>query len=488
MLYLIFLLTIGVSLIALRFCQALRMEHGVVAVLIFGSVLGHSFYHVNAGGLPVTIDRLFLMALLALSTILVIHKRETWRSFNRSDIVLGLFLAVLTYNTFSSDWQYRDKQPLGQLVFNYFVPLGVYFLARNFSGNGQSFRIFNGGLMVLAAYLAVIAICEVRGWHGLIFPRYIVESTETEFFGRGRGPFLNPVACGIYQMIGLCCGMVWWTRVSWLLRGGLMIYAAVLLAGIFATLTRSVWLATAMTLVLYVWVNSDWRWRGFYLAAAPIALILIVLVAGDRFNSFKRDKNVTAAEMSESIELRPLLAMVATEMILEKPLWGHGFRQYSKTRTEYHFKQTTEAPLQKVLPYVQHNLFLSYAVDIGLIGLLVYLMALGTWITLSVKLWFAKPYAWQKRPVPWHTRQIGFLSLAFLIAFIFNGMFHDVSVVPMLHHLLFALVGMVTGLNAHHFAQVGDPQFAWNSGPGSPADASSSPASNRASIAAIQKA
>lgn len=439
------LFLIAAALILCQFRPKLTVAHGIMAVIFTGSVLGHPFFNISIGGLPITIDRVLLAAVFGFAAYQWWQGKFKLTAINRIDILFVAFLIMLTLNVFGSDWKYRDNQPLAQLLFNYFVPFGIYLLARNLGNDSRYFKTLNFGLMALGGYLAFIAICEVKGWYGLIYPKFIISADETEFLGRGRGPFLNPVACGMYQMVAICCGMVWWTKANTRQKAALVAYAILMLTGIFCTLTRSVWLATGISLCVYVWFNCSRQWKGIFLVAAPIAAAALFGLAGDRLNSFKRDKEVTAEQMSESIELRPLLAIVATKMIADRPLLGHGLRQYSKHRAHFTTKDATDAPLQKVLPYVQHNLFLSYAVDLGLIGLAVYLTLFLSWWTLSLKLWL-------NRKLPWDVQQTGFLLLAFLIGFTVNGLFHDVSVIVMLHHLLFLLAGWVGSLNTYFFA------------------------------------
>lgn len=445
MAYVAILFLLAAVLIAWRFQPRIDLAMAAMLVLVMGSVFGHPFYHSSIAGFPITLDRILLIGVLGLAGYLWWSGKLEIARWNRADTLLVLFLLLLTWNVFESDWRYREKQPLAQLLFNYFLPFGLYLIARNIGDRSRHFRTITFTLMGLGVYLAVTAICEVQGWYRLIFPGFIINAPDTEFLGRGRGPFLNPIACGLFQLMGLCSGLVWWSRSSPAQRAGLLAFAGVMLAGIFCTLTRSVWLSTAVVLGIYVWVNSPRRWQGLMVAAAPVCLLLLLAVAGDRLNSFKRDKEVSEAEMSESIELRPLLAVVATRMVQEKPLMGHGLRQYTKHSRRYIAREHTEQPVQKVLPYVQHNLFLSYAVDIGLIGLSVYLTLIGTWTVLAVKLW-------RHPDLPWDVRQSGYLLLAFLVAFAVNGMFHDTSVIVMLHHLMFLLAAWVCHQNAYFFA------------------------------------
>ena len=92
------------------------------------------------------------------------------------------------------------------------MPLGMYWVARQTRITERSMTAVFASFALFGAYLAVTAIAEQREWWWLVFPGYIKSSTLTEFFGRGRGPFLNPVGMGIFQCVCLCGGLMLWPR------------------------------------------------------------------------------------------------------------------------------------------------------------------------------------------------------------------------------------------------------------------------------------
>ena len=88
--------------------------------------------------------------------------------------------------------------------------------------------------------LAVTAIAETNQWWWLVYPKYITYEDYGGFIlGRGRGPFLNPSACGLVQGTCLCALLMWWPRVGRPGKLVLLAVALVMLAGIYSTLTRS---------------------------------------------------------------------------------------------------------------------------------------------------------------------------------------------------------------------------------------------------------
>jgi O-antigen ligase len=210
--------------------------------------------------------------------------------------------------------------------------------------------------------------------------------------------------------------------------------------GIFATFTRSVWLSMIVGLALALWLPATIRRRGALLIAGTTAAALFVAFFADNINAFKRDKNVTEAEMSESVQLRPLLAQVAWQMFLDRPVLGHGFGQYLQAKRLYH-QQVSNEPLKKVLPYMQHNVVLSYLTETGGVGTALLLTIFALMGATAFRLY-------SRAPAGSHRKEIGLLSLVVLAAYFINGMFHDVSIMPMVGSLFYFLLGLTNQLES----------------------------------------
>ncbi|MFM7739463.1 MAG: hypothetical protein ACKO9H_08675, partial [Planctomycetota bacterium] len=116
-------------------------------------------------------------------------------------------------------------------------------------------------LVGLGLYLGITGIAEWRRWHGLVFPKYIVSPTFTEFYGRGRGPLLNPVINGILlSLSGAACLLLFplTRRRYWL---PLLIAFGVIGIGVVSTLTRSCWMGFATSTTLICLAPLSWRQR-----------------------------------------------------------------------------------------------------------------------------------------------------------------------------------------------------------------------------------
>lgn len=413
---------------------------GLAAALVAGAVLGHSFFHISV----LTIDRLAMAGLVVWAVVLRWRGQLAVPSLHRLDVLLVCFYTWTAFNLLTSDWRFRDSQPVSMFLFFYLLPLILYAVVRLIGHERRTWQVLQGSLIGLGAYLAFTAFCEARDLPMFVFPKSILNPEETEFLGRGRGPFLNPISNGIFQIVCLASGLALWPTTAWRRRGWIVAFGLLMAVGIWATLTRSNWISAALLLVLFGWRHSTWQMRGLATLALPCVLLVGVSLFGDKINAFKRDKHVSVEDMSESAELRPYLATIAGKMIQERPITGYGLAQYHKHSKPYHFRNVNDQPLQKVMHYVQHNTFLAYAVELGVGGLLCFLVLLGVAAWSSLRLWLDPR-------LPASLQGVGFVAFAGISAYAVNGLFHDVAITVMSNHLLYLLIGLVAAVSTHAY-------------------------------------
>lgn len=413
---------------------------GALVVLLAGSCFGHPFFRINTSPIPLTADRL-LLALLALQYL--VYRHWGWiepKPLARADYLLAGLLVVLLASTFTHDFQYERYQPVSQLLFYYLMPAVLYWVVRQTDFTARGAWCMFGSLAAFGAYLCLTAVAETHGAWSLVFPRYIGSLEFTEFYGRGRGPLLNPVANGLVQGLGLCAAVLWWPRLN---RPGQMLLALATLAifgwGLYSTMTRSVWMGAAAGLVVIAALAMPRGWRGAVVGAALLVATFSTVVGWEQLLSFKRDKNVSAEEVAESVRLRPILATVAWHMFLDRPVVGCGFGQYVPESRPYLADRTTELPLEKGLPYKQHNTFLALLTETGIVGLALFVGLLASWSHVAWRLW-------RSEEADLWVRLVGLLFLAFMGVYLPNAMFHDVSIIPMVNMFLFFLGGAVMSL------------------------------------------
>lgn len=452
--FLAFILALGGLVWGLVLVRAGGLLAAGLVALFAGIAFGPPFFSLPGGPIPITIDRVLLAGLVAMYAL---YRWCGWvqrRPMTAADFVVLTLIGVLTANVFMHDWRINRMQSVSYLLFFWMMPLALYWVVRHVRLSDRALRNTCVAFAVLGVYLAVTAVCEARYQWRFVFPRYIVSPGYVEFLGRGRGPLLNPPGNGILMACCLACGLMIWPRCDWrgklLLAGG---FAPLLLAGMYFTLTRSVWMGAAAALLVVGGLSMPRGWRLPVLTGCVLAGVLTVAVSWEHLLAFKRDKNLSAAETADSTTLRPILAYVAWRMFEDRPIMGCGLSHYLEYHNPYLHDRSTELVLSKVKPYVQHNAFLSLLVETGLCGLTTFLLVLLLWGRAAWHLWsITTLQLWQ--------RQAGLIYLALLAAYVPNAMFHDTTIIAMQNMLLFFWGGVVmnvTTLPAPCAADVENP-------------------------------
>lgn len=415
---------------------------GCLMVLLAGTCFSLPFLDLQVGTLSLTVDRVLWVVLIVQYAV---WRRWGWadpKPLGKPELVLCGFSGVMLLSTFTADWRAGGSEPVTRLIIYYLMPLGVYWVARQSKLSERSVLAVFGCLAAFGLYLAVTTIAETYQVWWLVFPKYIVTTTrdsKLEFIGRGRGPLLNPVATGMLLVLCLAAALMWWPRLRRPGRLMLTILSLLCCLAIYCTLTRSAWLGGMLCLSVAIALAIPRGWRVPVLGGGLLIAVLLAASQWEHVMAFKRDRDLSAQQTAESVQLRPILAVVAWKMFLDHPLLGCGFTRYPKASANYVSDRSMNLPLEKGRGYEPHNVLLSFLTETGLVGLGLFVMLLGFWGRDAWRLW-------RLRSASLWARQQGLLLLAALGVYLVNGMFHDVSVAPMAHMTLFFVAGVTAGL------------------------------------------
>ena len=431
------------GMVALKFSTALTHRFHLIpllgfSVILLGSVLTYDFFHVS-GPIPITLDRLMFAVLVGVFAWQYAHGKQKLRRFNSVDFGVFMLTGVITLCTVLHDFTYLNNMPASRLLFFNLIPVGLYVVMRYAPLGDNDLKLISLGFVGLGLYLAVTAIAETRGLGAIVFPRFIMNPEFEEFFGRGRGPFLNPVSNGICMVVCLCCMWMWFPSSSIRRKILIVALAGLMCIGIYSTLTRSVWMGLVAAAAIVVFLPAPQAYKGAMVVVASLLLVCAAPLLADKIFSFKRDKNVSVADMENSARLRPMFVTVATRMVVDRPILGVGFGQYARAKSPYLQDQYSAAPLSLTKGYMQHNIFLAYVTETGFLGLSVLLLML----TLFLRAAWA---IWQDIRLSFWKRQFGLLLIAMLANHCLNGLFHDVSIIPMENMLMFFLAAIVNNI------------------------------------------
>jgi hypothetical protein len=407
----------------------------LVAMLPAGTVFGYYFFHAG----PVTVDRL----LLGLSLVILIVYRHLGlcedSRWNKSDSLVVFFLFAMMLTTLLGSEVGQGSEPLSKFIFYFLLPIILYWCVRDIRLAPSQVRWLYIVSAAMGIYLSLTAIAEKFEVHSLVFPRFIVDPGYSEFLGRARGPLLNPSGNGVLLIFGMSAALLLWPHFQ--SRGKFAVAASlpIFLAGIYCTLTRCVWMGGVAALGVILFATMPKQFRAAFAIFGVMALGSVILWKSQSFVSFKRDKNVSQAEMEQSAQLRPMLATLAWKMFLDRPMMGCGTGRYLGNVPNYLGERDSELQLEKAKTYVQHNIFLSLLTENGLLGLLPFIGLFGLWIRDAIKLWGDRTRALEYR-------QFGLLYLCFMCGYLAIGMFQDVLIIPMISLYLFFFSGCLRNL------------------------------------------
>ncbi len=419
---------------------------GCLAYLTVAVCFGHPFWHANAGPVPVTLDRLVLVGLIVAYGVQWRLGRIDPKPAGRADWALLALIAVLVLSTLRLEWS--DGFPGGpetvvRLWIGYLTPVCLYWIARQAPLGRRNVVLVQATLACLGVYLAVVGLLEVSGQWWAVFPRHMANPAVGIHFGRARGPMVHSVTFGL--VLAVCLLAAWLWRARWGRVGQLMwlAMAPIMLAGVYFSYTRSVWMGAALGLAIVLGLTLHGPWRRLVLGAMVAAALLLVLTRMEKLLSFEREYQ--AQYTRQSVDLRGSFAYVSWQMFLDRPLLGSGFNQFPEAKKPYLSDRSTALELEAIRPYSHHSTFLSVLTEMGLVGFALFLMVLGLWALAAWRV-IAGP------ATPAWARSHAVLFLGAMGVYVCQAFFHELSYTPIDNSLLFLLAGITVGI-----AQSGEP-------------------------------
>ena len=351
---------------------------GVVAIAItvrpawplsIGLALGAFSGHWDEMGAPIALDRLLLAS--AIVSVLV---RERIRSPDalRTRPIDWLLALVAIYAVGSA--LIVDTFELERVRFALLDRLSIlgfvlFFVAPKAYRHARDRQILLGALVALGAYIGLTAVFEEIGPEALIFPGYINDPSVGTHIDRARGPFAEAAANGLVLyacVIASVMAAFTWRDPRW--KKVAIFVAGLCALGILLTVTRAAWIAGGIGTLVALLTVRELRQLvvpGIAVVGAGVLLAFAVIPG-------LQDEASDRAGDDQPIWDRQNSNAAAVRMLADRPLLGFGWGRFPAESGAY-YRQGPDYPLTFVFDL--HNVYLANAVELGLIGALLWLVA-----------------------------------------------------------------------------------------------------------------
>jgi N-acetylglucosaminyldiphosphoundecaprenol N-acetyl-beta-D-mannosaminyltransferase len=426
--------------------QRVALLVGVAVFLVVGYVFGFDFWNAHVGPLPITLDRIVLVGLLAALAIQWRQGRLTLRRPTIPDYLLFALVGLLAASALVArplEVAAGNGSAWGRLVTAFAVPALLYTIVRQAPVSHRQWLALLACFVGLGVYLAVTALAEISGRWSLVFPRYIADPNLGIHFGRARGPGLNAASLGMFLTASACCAWLLLREVS--RRGqqlAILLFLPMAALAIFVTYTRSTWLGFVAAGLVIAAFEIPRRRRLPAFAAAAMVGILAVGISWNQIVGLQREG--PPAESEHSVDQRESFAYVSWQMFKDHPLFGVGFGRFYDKKLPYLSDRSQPFELESIRPLHHHNTFLGLLTETGIVGLLAFVALLASWAI----------YGWRLATrlgenSSSSVRLQGVLMLALLANYVCSAMFHDLTLVPAQHWLLFVFAAITVNLQRH---------------------------------------
>lgn len=421
------------SLVVFRWLSPVGVAVATVAV---GYVLGHAFWHVNAGPLPLTVDRLMLVVLVGVIATFAWQRRLEWRGPLAVDWAV---VAMLGWLSVSYAWHNIGSHadlptpPLFRLLFAFWMPALLYLSVRLAPLSTRTTTWVLAGIAALGTYLAVTSCAEITQQWWAVFPRYIADPELGTHFGRARGPVLNSVSLGNYLAVSLWAAWTLRPRVS---RGWQLVLLGcmgLMVLGVLFTFTRSVWMGLALSGLVMLVAQTPRHLRLPVAGGALVAGSLAAVLAWSFVLHLDREDS---GEVSQhSVQQRTAFAYVSWHMFRDHPVAGVGFGRFYDKKLPYLTDRRQSFELESIRGLHHHNTLLSLLTETGVAGLAAFLGMLAGWTAIAGKLALGRGHS------P-GAQQMGRLLLAVLAVYVPSLVFHDLTLIFQDQALLYLVAGL----------------------------------------------
>jgi putative inorganic carbon (hco3(-)) transporter len=365
-------LTVLLVLIGCGCALVLVAHRGPALTLSLGLALTMFSGDWNYMGIPLPLDR--LVVAIGLGAVLVDPDSRA-AVFARMRQPICILLAVIAVYAALSGYRAGTLQtPDGiyALIDSLGIfPFAFYAFAPIVFAKKRDRDVLLITLVICGGYLGLVALFETIHLESLIFPKFINNPSLGIHYGRARGPFLEASANGLALFACAVASAIavkqWRGRPKAMLAGLVILLCA---GGVIFTLTRAVWISSVVATLITILAFKPTR-RFFVpslVGVVVVALAALFLIPGFSGKAHER------SDEQGPIWDRLNTDAAALRMVETRPLFGFGWHTFETEGPNY-LRQAAGYPLTGAGLNV-HNVFLAHLAELGLVGTILWLIAL----------------------------------------------------------------------------------------------------------------
>ncbi|MBT5808030.1 O-antigen ligase family protein, partial [Candidatus Uhrbacteria bacterium] len=283
-----------------------------------------------------------------------------------------LFLTILTASSLlgANPWNsfFGNRLRMDGVVFWYHLFAYILYLRLAFDQNPRFARKFLYGYFITMSLLGVIAVLQTIGW---------IPAIDKAFTSRSTATFGNPSVLASVLIAPLFLALSFFKKQILhkqnLLTGSFIL---ILIISIISTGTRGALIGIFLGALTYGLLMVLRRYK---IHAKKIigGIVLITLLSGAGL--FLANPSLSIGDTS--LKSRLIYWEIAIEGWVDAPILGVGHQNFDSVAERLYDPELYT--ISSTWPDKPHNIFLELLVTTGLLGLISYLLLLGTWISSS---------------------------------------------------------------------------------------------------------
>jgi O-antigen ligase len=320
------------------------------------------------------------------------------------------------------------------------IPFTMYLLGRRLFTRESAVRLVLWSIFGFGTYSTLVSICQFYA-PSLVWPRYIVDAPAWP--DRANGVFNQPVGNGMVLIVSMVIAIMLASdraEPTWR-RALLWLYVVPSALAIYLTHTRAIYLAFVLVLILGVILASGAR---AVFASLLGAIALFVVLNWSTFASSDR----AAGGVDSKSEVWDRLNAIATSIwaFRREPWFGWGISRFQAVNTFHHQQWSNDVPWTRGLGIVSHETELGILVELGILGLLLWLCVLVPIIGLVLHAYRILPSSGLIG------RRLAFVAICALATQLVAGAFADLRLLDFPMCMVFLICGMTVGARDRELA------------------------------------